>query len=320
MPQFKLEPRIITVGGAQLGPIQRAEKREAVVERLIALLREGHRKGCQIVVFPELALTTFFPRWYMPDWKEVETFFEREMPNPAVQPLFDEAKRLKIGFYLGYAELTPDGHHFNTCILVDDQGQIVGKYRKVHLPGHAENEPERPFQHLEKRYFEPGDLGFPVWRTMGGIMGMCICNDRRWPETYRVMGLKGVELLMLGYNTPAINAWAMVHSAPEPEHLRMFHNHIVMQAGAYQNSTWVVAVAKAGIEEGCSLIGGSCIIAPTGEIVALARGVDDELIVADCDLALCKYGKDTVFNFAKHRRIEHYGLISSQTGVTEPPL
>ena len=93
------------------------------------------------------------------------------------------------------------------------------------MPGHAENEPWRPFQHLEKLYFETGDLGFPVWRTMGGIMGMCICNDRRWPETYRVMGLKGVELVMLGYNTP-------IHLPPVPQHdhLNYFHNHLVMQA------------------------------------------------------------------------------------------
>jgi predicted amidohydrolase len=232
--------------------------------------------------------------------------------------LFAEAKRLKIGFYLGYAEKTPDGHRFNSSILVDTTGAIVGKYRKIHLPGHAENEPARPFQHLEKRYFEPGDIGFPVWRTMGGILGMAICNDRRWPETYRVMGLKGMEMLVLGYNTPAINGSALVHSAPEPEHLRQFHNHLVLQAGAYQNSTWVVATAKAGFEEGCQLIGGSCIVAPTGEIVALARTVGDELIVADCDLSLCTYGKETVFAFSKHRRIEHYGLIASQTGTIEP--
>ena len=66
--------------------------------------------------------------------------------------------------------------------------------------------PSAPFQHLEKRYFEPGDLGFPVWRTFGGIIGMCICNDRRWPETYRVMGLQGVEMVVLGYNTPSVNS------------------------------------------------------------------------------------------------------------------
>src|SRR5438128_1942749 len=70
----------------------------------------------------------------------------------------------------------------------------------------AEFDKERTHQHLEKRYFEPGDLGFPVWRFMGGIFGMCICNDRRWPEVYRVMGLQGVEMVVLGFNTPSVNS------------------------------------------------------------------------------------------------------------------
>ena len=132
-------------------------------------------------------------------------------------------------------------------------GAIVGKYRKVHLPGHAEFDPSARFQHLEKRYFEPGDLGFPVWRIMGGIFGMCICNDRRWPETYRVMGLQGVEMVVLGYNTPSVNS----QKAEEGPEKRMFHHKLSVQAGAYQNSTWVVAVAKAGVEDGHPLFGGS---------------------------------------------------------------
>ena len=128
-------------------------------------------------------------------------------------------------------------HHFNTSILVDATGRIVGKYRKVHLPGHAEHEPSRRFQHLEKRYFEIGDLGFPVFRAFGGLVGMCICNDRRWPEVYRVMGLQGVEMVLLGYNTPVHNP-----TAPEHDNLANFHNHLVMQSGAYQNGTFVVGV------------------------------------------------------------------------------
>ncbi|GAB4169139.1 MAG: N-carbamoyl-D-amino-acid hydrolase [Thalassobaculales bacterium] len=306
--------RVITVGAAQLGPIQRQESRASAVRRMLDLMRQAKAKGCRLVVFPELALTSFFPRWFMADWQEVDTWFEREMPGPETRPLFEAAAALGIGFYLGYAELTPQGRRFNTAILVDTAGCIVGKYRKVHLPGHAEHEPQRPWQHLEKRYFEPGDLGFPVWRSMGGVMGMAICNDRRWPETYRVMGLKGVELVMLGYNTPVENT-----SAFEPNHLRMFHHHLVVQAGAYQNSTYVVAVAKAGVEEGCGLIGGSVIVQPSGEIIAQAQSVEDELIVADCDLDRCAMGKRTIFNFAAHRRIEHYGIITGQTGVTPPP-
>jgi predicted amidohydrolase len=321
MTSKKLAPRVVTIGAAQLGPIARDESRRSCVDRMLALLRQAHAKGCKLVVFPELALTTFFPRWLIEDERELDSYYESAMPNPDVQPLFDAAREWGIGFYLGYAELAiEDGRkrRYNTSILVDQEGRIIGKYRKIHLPGHKEFEGERLFQHLEKRYFEPGDLGWPVWRTMGGLMGMCICNDRRWPETFRVMGLQGAEVVMLGYNTPAFNSWAAAHSAPEPEHLRQFHNHLVLQAGAYQNSTWVVATAKAGIEEGCSLIGGTCIVAPTGEIVALARGVDDELVTYDCDLSLCTYGKETTFAFAKHRRIEHYGRIATQVGVVEP--
>src|SRR5712692_5434720 len=156
----------LTVGAAQLGPIARAEPRSAVVKRLVGHLHEAHARGCDLVVFPELALTTFFRRWWMTDQVEIDAFFEREMPGRETQPLFDEARRLGLGFCLGYAELAhEDGvvHHYNTAILVDRAGRLVGKYRKIHLPGHAEQDPRRPFQHLEKRYFEVGNLGFGVW-------------------------------------------------------------------------------------------------------------------------------------------------------------
>src|SRR3954451_2280643 len=310
-----LMSRIIRVAAAQSGPIQKAESRQAVVKRLCDLLDRAHENDVNFVVFTELALTTFFPRWYMTDQAEVDQWFEREMPNAATRPLFEKAANYKIGFYLGFAELTPDGHHYNTAILVDRDGKIVGKYRKVHLPGHAEFDPKRAFQHLEKRYFEPGDLGFPVWRTMGGILGMCICNDRRWPETYRVMGLQGVELVVLGYNTPSVNS----EKPEEGPHMRHFHNRLSVQAGAYQNSAWVVAVAKGGSEDGFHMIAGSLIVNPDGEIVAEAKTEDDELIVADCDLDATIFGKETVFDFKRHRRVEHYGRIPSQTGVTLPP-
>jgi predicted amidohydrolase len=305
----------LRIGGAQMGPVQKAESRQTIVRRMLDLLAQASAQKCDLVVYPELALTTFFPRWYLTEQSEIDSYFERDMPNAATRPLFDAAARNRIGLSFGYAELTPDGHRFNSAILVDREGRIVGKYRKVHLPGHAEYDPARSFQHLEKRYFEPGDLGFPVWRTMGGIVGMCICNDRRWPETYRVMGLQGVELIVLGYNTPAANSQNNEESADK----RRFHNRLTVQAGAYQNSTWVVAVAKGGVEDGHPMIAGSMIVNPDGEIVAEAKTEDDELIVADCDLDATIFGKETVFDFARHRRIEHYGRITGQTGIVRPP-
>jgi predicted amidohydrolase len=306
--------RIVTVAAAQLGAIQKADSREAVVGRMLKLMQEAKARGADLIVYPELALTTFFPRWYYEDRAEADIWFEKGMPNAAVEPLFARAAGYGMGMNFGYAELTPQGRHFNTSILVDRQGRIVGKYRKVHLPGHAEFDPQRSHQHLEKRYFEPGDLGFPVWRTMGGIFGMCICNDRRWPETYRVMGLQGVEMIVLGFNTPSVNS----QKGSEGRRQRIFHHKLSVQAGAYQNSTWVVAVAKAGIEDGFAMFGCSLIVNPDGEIVAESRGEGDELIVHPCDLDATRFGKETIFDFKRHRRIEHYGRITTQVGV-EPP-
>lgn len=302
--------RMITIGAAQLGPIQKDHSRVEVVERLLALLRKAHSSGCELVVFPELALTTFFPRWFVDDISEADHWYETEMPSPVTQPLFDEAKKLGIGFSLGYAELTKDGHRFNTQILVDKDGRVVAKYRKVHIPGHEHHEPDRPFQHAERYYFEPSNEGFGVWNAFGARVGMMICNDRRWPETYRVMGLQGVELILCGYNTP-------IHYVPDPSQdiLQGFHNALVMQSGAYQNGTWVVGVAKGGVEEGVDSLGQSMIVAPSGQIVAQALTTDDELIVAHCDLDWCKRYKETLFDFERYRRPEVYGRITSQRGA-----
>jgi N-carbamoyl-D-amino-acid hydrolase len=309
--------RILTVAAAQLGPIARSDSRGEVVQRMLALMAQAHRNDCDLVVFPELALTTFFPRWYFEDQADIDRFFETAMPGPQTQPLFDAARALGIGFTLGYAErVEEDGRvrHFNTAITVDKAGRIVGKYRKIHLPGHSEHEPWRAFQHLEKRYFETGNLGFNVFRAFDGILGMAICNDRRWPETYRVMGLQAVEMILIGYNTP-------VHNPPAPEHdaLSNFHNSLVMQAGAYQNGTWVVGVAKAGNEEGVPQIGNSIIVAPSGEIVAACSTLGDELAIARCDLDLTLSYKNTTFNFARHREPQAYGLITERKGAIAPP-
>lgn len=300
--------RTLRVGAAQLGPIAKDNTRNEVVDRLVTLMKEASDQGCELVVFPELALTTFFPRWYLDDVpEELNSYYETEMPGPETQRLFDQAKLLSIGFYLGYAELTSEGRRFNTSILVDENGSLVGKYRKVHLPGHEEHEPERPFQHLERRYFEEGPDGFSVWEAFGGVMGMALCNDRRWPETYRVMGLQNVEMILIGYNTP-------LHYAPDPSQnpLQSFHNHLVMQAGAYQNGTWVIGVAKGGVEEGVDSLAESVIIAPSGQIVAQAKTSGDELLVADCDLDWCKHYKDTLFDFDRYRRPEMYEFITRQ--------
>ncbi|MDF1749705.1 MAG: N-carbamoyl-D-amino-acid hydrolase, partial [Alphaproteobacteria bacterium] len=228
------------------------------------------------------------------------------------KPLFETAAELGIGFYLGYAEKTKD-KHYNTAILTDGTGRIIGKYRKVHLPGHVEPDPSRKGEHLEKRYFDIGNLGFPVYEALEGRVGMAICNDRRWPETYRVMGLQGAELITLGYNTPVGLGEPFQAAA-----LANFHNSLTMQAGAYHNACWVAAAAKCGNEEGFEMIGQSMIIAPTGEVVAQCSSLEDEVISARCDFDQAQYFKREIFNFARHRRPEAYGLITERVGAGDP--
>ena len=309
-------PRIVTVGAAQFGPVPHTASKAETVARLLDLMRQAHDRGCDLVVFTEVALCPFFPHWYMDDPTEIDAYFETQMPSPQTQVLFAEAARLGIGFCLGYAELAiEDGtrHRYNTSILVDGAGRILGKYRKIHLPGYAEYQEGHSYQNLEKLYFRPGNLGFGTWRAFGGVIGMCICYDRRWPESYRVLALKGAEMILLGYNTPD-NAGDLEHAS----HLANFHNLLSMQAGAYQNGTWVVGVAKAGVEEGVAQIGQSCIIAPSGEVVAMATTLEDELIIARCDLERVQEYRRHSLNFDENRRIENYGIIAERAGALPP--
>ena len=311
--------RMVRVAGAQMGGTQRGDTRRHTLDRLIALLEASAAQGAQLVVFPELAFTTFFPRWFFPNTQELDTYFERAMPNANVQPLFDRARELGLGFNIGYAELTEDGRRFNTSILVNPDGSLLGKYRKIHLPGSVEPREGARFQQLEKRYFEYGDLGFPTFRApqfAGGVLGMLICNDRRWPEGWRVLALRGVELVVIGYNSAAYDPNG---GDSEDAGLRTWHSQLSAQSNAYMNATWAVTIAKAGDEDGSGLIGGSCIVDPNGRIVAEAKTLGDEVILADCDLDACRQGKEKMFNFAQHRRPQWYGPITAQTGAEPPP-
>ncbi len=310
--------RHLKIAAAQLGPIQLAESRASATTRLVALLREAHGMGAKFVVFPELAFTTFVPRWWFDDQAEVDhRFYEPSVPSADTQRLFDEAKKLGVGFYIGYAEIVREGgavRRFNTAILVGPDGAIVGKYRKIHLPGHSDHKPKAAFQHLEKKYFEVGDLGFRVWKYQDTITGMLLCNDRRWPEAFRVLALQGAEIVALGFNTPTEN----LHY-PEPPALRVHHHLIMAQSMAFQNATWLVETAKCGVEDGFRMFGHSVIVAPSGEIAAKSSTEEDEVVCFNCDIDLAANLKRTMFNFAAHRRPEHYKLIVERTGAEVTP-
>ena len=306
--------RVMRIAAAQMGAIQKNDSRGQVLDRMLALLEGAAARGANLAVFPELAFTTFFPRWLL-EGESLDAYFERAMPNATIQPLFDLARELGVGFYVGYAELTPEYRRDNAAVLVQPNGKIRALSQNT-LTGLGRARIGERFQQLEKRYFETGNLGFPAFRAgrdwREAIMGMLICNDRRWPEAWRVLGLQGVELVCVGYNSAGYDPNG---GSTENPALRTFHSKLVVQANAYMNATWAIAVAKAGDEDGSPLIGGSCIVDPNGVVLAEATTLGDELLIADCDLDLCRQGKEKMFNFAAHRQPNQYTSITERAGV-----
>ena len=152
--------------------------------------------------------------------------------------------------------------------------------------------------------------------AFGGVVGIAICNDRRWPETYRVLGLQGVELRAASATTRR----STTRPTPTRTASPAFHNNLVMAAGAYQNGTWVVGVAKGGVEEGVERPAPTARSSrPSGEVVARAATEGDEVVVAACDLDLCLDYKRTVFDFERYRRPEMYTRITVATRRGRPP-
>ncbi|SMY28650.1 unnamed protein product [Zymoseptoria tritici ST99CH_1A5] len=328
-----MAPRLLRVAAAQMGPTHYHDPRNKTLDRMIVLLENAASKGAQLVLFPETAFTTFFPRHLINNPVELDSFFEHGdiTTQPQTKPLFDKANELQVDISVGFAEKTDDGETFNSSIYYHARTRsILSKYRKVHLPGDFEpfDDPAATNQ-LEKRYFKPGNLGFNAFRVPDlvgqgePIFGMMICNDRRWAESWRVLGLQGVEVVLCGYNTAGFAPHLWGSSADmDPEEARekaLFHHKLVMQAHSYTNACFSVSAARCGLDDGkYDLIGGSCITGPEGEIIAEASTTEDEVVYAEIDLEKCRSGKERTFDFARHRRIEHYGRITEQIGIVEP--
>jgi len=282
--------RYVKVAAAQLGAINEGTTRETMVGRMLALMEQAIAEDVELVAYPELALTTYFPKRVRDDFDQ---FFETAMPNPTVEPLFRRARQAGVAFHLGYAEKTPDGRYFNTAVLVDGDGRVFEPYRKLHLPGRAK--PDGHAKVFEPHFFAHGDTGFRVYPTRKAKVGISICQDRRYPESWRVLGLLGAEIVVNGYNTPLYP-------------LALDHNELVLRAGAYENSYFVIGVAKAGLEDGVEFIAGTCIVDPLGQVIARAATTGDELVTARLDLDQMLPARAR-WNFFGRRHPEHYGLI-----------
>lgn len=261
-------PRTITVAGAQTGPVLTRDMAPGV-ERACELVDQAAAQGAQIICFSELFLTPFFPNTLTQDY---EGFF-LELPSPLTDPLFARARERGLAMIFPFGERS--GRYFyNSALVVDERGRHLGTYRKTHIPAVLPSTLAGGTGSYEKFYFSPGKE-LPVFELRGVRFGIQICYDRKFPEGSRALALDGAEVLFMpicaatyGETKFRANTW-----------------ELPLQARAYENGVFVVAVNRAGDEGGRQHIGRSMIVNPVGaEIVAMAKPDADELLVATLDL------------------------------------
>ena len=281
--------RPLTVAAAQLGPSSPGKAQ--TVERMVALMEEAGERGVEFLSFPELSLTPYFATKVHESWDD---FFEETLPSLVTLPLFQAARRTRLHFVLPYAE-RENGCYYNSAVFITPEGTILGKYRKTHIPGWVEPRWEG-LNILEKRYFSFGNLGFPVVSLPQVQLGTLICYDRRFSEGYRALALGGAELICVPYNTPTLG---------QPRETGQETSEVLLRAAAIENHLFIIAVGKAGVEDGAEYIGGSEIISPTGKVLAKAQTEGDELVTATIDVDEIASVKNK-WNLLADRRPEIY--------------
>ncbi|HBW38039.1 carbon-nitrogen hydrolase family protein [Desulfosporosinus sp. BICA1-9] len=266
------------------------------LRRMEQLVQSAAEQEVQIACFPELALSGYFPR-SKPDTGYRKYFLEDN--DEFLQSISAMALSYKMALIIPYAE-REESNYYNTALVVDKDGKMIGKYRKMHLPLDQPDVMGR-VRNYERRYFSLGNLGFPVFETEGLKFGIQICFDRHFPEGFRCLALAGAQVVFLPTNSPSYG---------RRDRLQQWRQLLAVRA--YENGIYLIAAAKAGVEENISYLGGSAVISPRGEILAEAQGEDDELVVASIDLTkLDEARTDLPYHLA--RRPGMYNILLERT-------
>jgi len=257
----------------QLGPA--SDTMDEMLARILALLDQAAARGAKLAVLPELALTPYFASSVHDDPTALEPHLNEAANAAALAAIAAKGAEHGMAVVASWAERQPGGI-YNTMSFFDISGSEVGKFRKVHIPGFVEPDPAKETTILEKRYFLPGDLGFPV-HDLGPVRaGGLICYDRRFPESYRSLMLGGAEVFCIGFNTPVLNDGTLERGRAAAR--------MSVCGGAFFNSTHVIAAGKAGVEGGTRYIGDSLIAGPEGDVLAYALTDGDEVVTAEINL------------------------------------
>ena len=260
--------RMITLGAAQTGPVLGDDWR-VNVPNACAMIEDAAKKKVDILAFSELFLTPFFPNRLTHDFDQ----FFLTPSDPGVQPIFRAAADNGVALVFPFGEKNGP-NYYNSCLVADKNGKHLGIYRKTHIPAILPTGLPGGTGSYEKFYFSPG-TEFPVFDLCGTKIGIQICYDRKYPEGSRLLALKGAEILFMpicaatyGETKLRGNTW-----------------DVPLQARAYENGAYVVAINRAGVEHGRNHIGRSMIVDPVGaDMIAVASNDKQELLVATVDL------------------------------------
>lgn len=235
------------------------DDKQANVEHAVELVRQAARSGAEIACLPEV----FHSRFRMTELGG--EFFEaaEPVPGPTTDRMAKLARELGVVLVVPVFEHAERGVYYNTGAVVDADGTLLGRYRKQHIP-------LSPIFY-EKLYFKPGNLGYPVFATRAGRIGVYICHDRHYPEGARALALGGADLIVIPTATPTASLSAAVFD-------------LEIRAHAVFNELFVAAVNRVGTEGGYTYYGRSHVAAPDGRIVAEA-GEGEEVLLADLDFA-----------------------------------
>lgn len=266
----------------------------ANIEKTVGLAREAVKSGANIICLQELYTSQYFPQTV----DVINYGHAKPLDDQALIVMQEIAKRDRVVMVVPIYEKAMDGVYFNSTVVFDAGGADLGKFRKIHIP-------DGP-QYHEKYYFTPGDLGYPVFKTAFGTIGVGICWDEWFPEVARILALKGAQIL---FYPSAIGS--------EPD-LPGYSSHnaweTVIRAHGICNNVFVAAVNRVGRERDMEFYGGSFISDPNGKILAQGNSDSDQVLMASVDYAdIAKYRN--LLQFHRDRRPETYAELMKQVLV-----
>ncbi|PYI57621.1 MAG: acyltransferase [Verrucomicrobia bacterium] len=258
-------------------------KPEENFSRAVAFIRDAAKQGAQIICLPELFRSQYFCQ--SEDHKSFE--LAEEIPGRSTSALGNVARENGIVIIASLFEKRSAGVYHNTAVIINGDGELLGKYRKMHIP-------DDPLYH-EKFYFTPGDLGFQAWPTAQGKIGVCVCWDQWYPEAARLTALRGAEILFYAQ----YSAW-----------------ETIQRSHAIANGCYVAAANRVGHEapsggDGIEFWGQSFVAAPTGEIIAKGSVDREEIVIADVEWDRVNEHR-THWPFLRDRRVDAYSGIEQR--------